>query len=689
MNADTLLAVATDTGRRLVADAQWHGDECTWIVSVAGRTGEWPRPALQVAAGPILYQGSAGVGQFLLELWRVTGEREFLRTARGAASHATSASASLAPQNLGFFTGRVGIAYFLARAATLLGDDALRRSAQRVCAPVLAHVRADETLDCIGGVAGSIAPLLQLHALLEWPAARTAAEEAGRHLIARARVTADGWWWGTETAYHVRGLTGLAHGAAGGAAGLMELYAATGDAEYRVAAEQAFAYEAAVFDRDARNWPDFRHTQLLRAFASGPHELRRRIRAGEVVEDAAIQCMTAWCHGAAGIGLSRCRALAVAPTASRRLEAEQAVMATARSIEEPTTNASRCHGTLGNCETLLAGDAALGGGRGRPLADPPVLHAVERRDALGGRWASGAVGGTHDPSLMLGDAGAGYFLLRLLSPETPNILYVTAPRGLPAPSEDVAQIRERIIGTSVERYFQRTRDVLQRLGHRSAVAQIGDLVSVGDADTDTAGQVGPVQRAYDGIRQAIEREEVAERREWLLDAFGPERARFEAERAFTDFAAEFIARIRRPEADELDWAHTAWMVSRKATVVRCHWDWDEWLKHDVAQAGRDEAIPRAEEPVCYVVHREMQSVRLRRVGRLTAALLRVLEDAPVAPTRDQIASALRAEIDDETASALGGEDGVRDVITRHLLALHVAGAVDAVGGSGTPIAVGA
>ena len=95
--------------------------------------------------------------------------------------------------------------------------------------------------------------------------------------------------------------------------------------------------------------------------------------------------MVAWCHGAAGIGLSRHEPRAV-----------QAVR-----CSPPRANHALCHGELGNLEVLPIGEARV-----RAAA---IVRAPE--------WICATPFGVESPGLMTGLAGIGYGLLRLAMPE--------------------------------------------------------------------------------------------------------------------------------------------------------------------------------------------------------------------------------------------------------------------------------
>src|SRR5436309_15958878 len=74
-----------------------------------------------------------------------------------------------------------------------------------------------------------------------------------------------------------------------------------------------------------------------RAVAPRSHETRPRF-------------MTAWCHGASGIGLARLQSLAIAESPDIRSEIEVAIETTLR--HGFGHNHSLCHGDLGNLEEI-------------------------------------------------------------------------------------------------------------------------------------------------------------------------------------------------------------------------------------------------------------------------------------------------------------------------------------------------
>ena len=121
--------------------------------------------------------------------------------------------------------------------------------------------------------------------------------------------------------------------------------------------------------------------------------------------------MTAWCHGAAGIGLARFGRLRQMDDAEVRAEIEAAVRTT---MAHGSSNHSLCHGDLGNLELLVQAASTLRDERMQEALTrraATVLDGIERSG-----YRCGVPQGIETPGLMTGLAGIGYGLLRLVEP---------------------------------------------------------------------------------------------------------------------------------------------------------------------------------------------------------------------------------------------------------------------------------
>jgi lantibiotic modifying enzyme len=365
------------------------------------------------ALGPDLYAGTSGVGLFLAELYAVTSDPTVARTARGALQQALTQANRLPPRaRFGLYTGWVGLAYAAVRSGLLLNDDALVAQATRL----LHNLRKETTApghDLLSGSAGAIIGLLALAQPLAEPTFQQLAVQLGAALIATADRQPRGYSWRGPGSHNRPNLTGLSHGAAGIGLALLELFAATGDAQFRAAGEAAYTYEQSWFDPLEGNWPDFRFARTGRRGA-GSHTFA-----------------TYWCHGAPGIALSRLRAYELL---GERCYAEQAAVARQttehallNTLSARFADCSLCHGVIGNAEVLMRCAQIL---PPAPLSSPDLVDLVARTgiaeyEATGQPWPGGVPGG-HTPGLMLGLAGTGLFYLRLHHPATPSVLFIPA-----------------------------------------------------------------------------------------------------------------------------------------------------------------------------------------------------------------------------------------------------------------------
>ena len=396
-----LLGAAAGIGERLVREAIWYRGRCNWIGVDAAAT---RRTMAHRALGPELGDGTAGIAVFLAETAARTGSDAARRTALGAIGQAL-AHAGDAPER-GLYAGRPGIAYAAARCGAVLGDERLRDGAARLAGrrPPPADPQATP-LDLHGGTPGAIAAYLALAQQLGDVRLVARAARLGDELAAGARRQPIGWSWSRGSEH---GLCGMAHGAAGAAWALLELFAATGDDRHRAAAERAIDYEQHWFDATRGNWPDLRGIE------------RREPRGAFTAPFA-----TAWDHGAPGIALSRLRAWRVLGDERHRAAAAIALATTAASVErrllEPAANFSLAQGLAGNADVLLLGADVLPGG--------PAL--ARRAGEIGaGRYATSLdgwpCGAGRTPALLTGDAGIGLFLLRTADPALPSALLPVA-----------------------------------------------------------------------------------------------------------------------------------------------------------------------------------------------------------------------------------------------------------------------
>ena len=359
--------------------------------------------------GPDLYGGLPGIALFLGYLGAVGGEARFTTLAEASVATARAQLARYHDQIIyvGAFDGWGGWLYVLSHLAVLWQHPHLLAEAEAVRETIARLVGEDEGLDIISGAAGAIGSLLSLHRVR--PSERTLAVAAacGDRLIHQAQRRATGIGW-ANPASSGQALLGFSHGVAGIAWALLRLSAVTGEPRFREAALQGLAYERAGFSEAMHNWP------VLRPPAPQPSETSAPEK----------RFMSAWCHGAPGIGLARLSTLQSMDDAETRSEIRVALKTTLR--EGFGHNHSLCHGDLGNLELLLEAGRKLGDARWqdetRRVAGR-ILASIKQN-----RWLCGVPHQVETPGLMTGLAGIGYELLRLAAPDrVPSVLTLEPP----------------------------------------------------------------------------------------------------------------------------------------------------------------------------------------------------------------------------------------------------------------------
>jgi lantibiotic modifying enzyme len=395
------LAVATWIGREFLDRAEEDGDALTWKLQTPGQT-------VAEVERHVLYGGTLGPALFLAALAQVTDDRSWAAAARRAAAPVCRFAddlrdgASLAGNPIGIGAGVGSIAYGLRWLGALLVDDAMAERAARVAAcldaPVIA---ADRDLDIIGGSAGAILALLSLHETFG-DRFLDRAVLCGDHLLASQIHTHWGSNWPSRDG---RLLAGFAHGAAGIAYALIRLYQATGARKYLDAALRGHRYERAVYSAAHKNWP------LVRS-------------AGHLPGNVAV-VMTAWCHGAPGIGLARSlvRDVVLPEDPEVAEEIDIALATTAALASNPGDHV--CCGNMGRCDVLFTAGRQLG--RQATIDAAAALAATVEDQALArGYFQFVSFGSEYvvfEPGFFQGMAGIGYQLLRLAAPaRLPSIL---------------------------------------------------------------------------------------------------------------------------------------------------------------------------------------------------------------------------------------------------------------------------
>ena len=406
VDSGRLLAIALRVAERLTETALLGEDDVTWLGLESILDQSWDLAPL----GMDLYGGIAGIGLFLAYAGARFEDERFTALARRV-HHAISQHIDLAKEvvpAIGGFEGWGGLLTTLTHLADLWDDPTIVAQAEAMLEVFPRFVAEDEAYGIVRGSAGAIGSLLAYRQAFGSDQALAAAVACGDHLLSSARTMERGIGWVIDR-FGSTPLSGFGHGAAGIAWALLKLAEASGEQRFRTAALQTIDYERGLFSAQAGNWLDLRGADSISDAGPPP----------------APRFATAWCHGAAGIGMARLHSLETTDETSMCQEIDAALRTTmAHGFGQ---SHCLCHGDLGNLELLLLAEQMLDDKRltaERHRLTGTVVESIERDG-----WQCGGPCAVEMPTFMLGLAGIGYQLLRLAEPErTPSVLMLEAPR---------------------------------------------------------------------------------------------------------------------------------------------------------------------------------------------------------------------------------------------------------------------
>ncbi len=371
-----------------------------------------------------IYGGCAGIALFFMELYKHTGNKLYYTTAEEALNRLVHVAANELPQSFAFFTGRIGVSGVLLKMYELSKNQKHLDAALEIARPCNTVLTENYQIDdLINGQSGILLALLHLHSYKPEKWIKDYIQQFAQHLVNRANTGKKGLYW-DKTFQQIQGLCGFSHGAAGLGFVFIELGKYFNDSNCFDLARLAFQYESQYYMPQWSNWQDLRKSfydpeDLVTAKKD---YLAKNFRALTVGGD-----MSAWCHGAAGIALSRISAiewLGEKAYAADLKHALEKVTRTDVKAATPQSSYTLCHGIGGNMDAFIEASLFFNDKKYLKTAKHMGLKAIEQQVDFGFYYSGFGTGGDkEDTSLFMGIAGVGYFMLRLLDPiKTPSVL---------------------------------------------------------------------------------------------------------------------------------------------------------------------------------------------------------------------------------------------------------------------------
>jgi type 2 lantibiotic biosynthesis protein LanM len=401
------LGLAGQIGKRLLCLAARQKGAVNWLDAkpIGGGFRQGPTGRMELAGmGADFYSGISGMTLFFRYLANCSQDPQFLELAHEISHYLVQVAEnfSLQEPDLGMMTGIAGILYTLTHLTGLHDDRELVHACNK-CVAALSPVSGVESklgFDINSGSAGIICALLAHYSTFSDLRALRVAIKHAEHIINNAETMSSGVAW-RET--NTLPLAGFAHGAAGIAYALTQLFRVTGTARFKDVALEAVRFERSLFDNDIHNWVDRR--DWVRSSNLKP-----------------VGCVS-WCTGAAGIGLSRLGMDDLFGDGSTLDELRTAFAITLKGALQSQDDCI-CHGNFGELEFLSAAAPKVAHRDESAGLSMLAKNLVSRIEHDGFRFE----GGIEMLNLMTGLAGCGYALLRIARPKAvPSVMLLKPP----------------------------------------------------------------------------------------------------------------------------------------------------------------------------------------------------------------------------------------------------------------------
>lgn len=398
------IEIAKHIGNRLINLADQQDKWVSWTgVSLLGEK-TWSL----LPVGHDFFHGLPGIIMFLSYLGLQTSEDKYSEFAQRAFETLRFQLSKLNKERMtiGAFDGMGGLLYLYLHLGVIWQDSDLLFEAEKSAESIRALISKDRAMDVISGSAGSI---LSLYALYKYKPSSYLADiivRCGDHLLKHSKQMNQGLGW--ETLGSNIPLAGISHGCAGIAYSLLIASFVSGENRFRDAAKEALVYEQSLFLPEVGNWLDIREDD------TSSIELKNDLP----------KYMTAWCHGAPGIGMARLACLDYLDDSMLKQDVEISIKTTlANGFGQ---NHSLCHGDLGNLDFLLQIQQKAFPFDVEKQVREITLNIYKSINDYG--WLCGIPMNIETPGLMTGLAGIGYEFLRIHNPKKmPSVLILDSP----------------------------------------------------------------------------------------------------------------------------------------------------------------------------------------------------------------------------------------------------------------------
>lgn len=364
-----------------------------------------------------LFNGNCGIILFFLELYQFDGNIDHLRIIKKGMHRILNAETVLNPKFFALYTGLGGVIYTCLKVFEATGESFYKEKALELT--LSNRQELTEGLlkaDLLSGYCGNLLMLSLLYHHTSDVEVLNMLSLLVERLISEARISEQGLKWdysSSKKAYD--SMTGFSHGASGIAWVLLQVgkYFKTDGLIYL--AEEALKYELLYYHEPAKNWLDLR---------LGPHRLNKpdlhqwklQIFLPEMTD------VNAWAHGAAGIGITRHKALQVTKQKQYEADCNNVLQRCLHDLEKlDRTDFTLVSGYCGMIPFLL--------NRNKGAQIVSILDQAKKLHQTTNSYNGYVSCGCDDYGLLSGKSGIGYIILNVLNgKDTDSILAPILPK---------------------------------------------------------------------------------------------------------------------------------------------------------------------------------------------------------------------------------------------------------------------
>lgn len=358
-----------------------------------------------------IYSGVSGIALFYLSLYKVTNEIKYLNICKNTMNWVVKYCKDNETYHYSFLTGRMSAVYALIKLNEITKDKYIEKALNIAKGCDVFISGSNTSCEYLNGASGTLLTLLHLHNATKEEWLLDKIDLYIKYILDKAHYGKDGIHWDRNLS-SIKSLCGFSHGAAGIGFVFLELGNYFSNPVFYYIAEQSFKYESKYFDKREKNWVDLRNS-----FYDEKTELEHKTAFLEKRYDFFLKgkFMSAWCHGAPGIGLARFRAYELL---KKNIYLKEVNICADKIIDGIILNGTYilCHGLGGNLDLLII---IMNSTNEKKMCNKlsGIIEKMLNNHLAGNIYQSGLsslAGGKEDTGLFLGNAGIGYFYLRTI-----------------------------------------------------------------------------------------------------------------------------------------------------------------------------------------------------------------------------------------------------------------------------------